>query len=774
MTARNPTSAPKWLGPAAVAVGVLMVAWAWWLDRPPTPLPIDAPADTFSAGRARVLLEAIAVRPHMPGSAEHARVRDVLVRELQALGFEVEVQEATVVNPRGRIVRAATVRNILARKRGASSTGGVAIASHYDSQQLAPGAGDDGAGVAATLEAVRALSQGEPLRNDIYVVITDAEELGLLGARAFVNEHRWFSEISVLLSFEARGSRGPSVMFETNSDNGWVVREFARADPYPSGSSLYYEVYQRLPNDTDFSVFKRAGITGLNFALAESADVYHQPTDSVENLSLASLQHHGEHALAMTGHFGNLDLSAATTAPDAVYFRFVGLGLVTYSYRWVGLFSGIAVAFAAVVGRRGFVDRRLTAGGIVGGVVMTVGAAMLAAGLSAFLVFAVRGAHHELGSVVGRALYNEAWYALSVASITVGSVASAFVIARRWFTAGSLAAGAVLIPLTLAIAAGWLAPGISMLLVWPAVFAIGATRQLLARPEERRFGGADLAAFAVLGAPVVLVQFQLVWTLYVGLNIMVAPLLAVVATMMLSLLIPLFEIATQRRGWWLGSTAFGLAVGLAVVGMMDARPGPGRPVPSDLVYALDRESGAAWWATMEVEANPWLSAFVDADATTGDLAPFLAGNTRPYGLSDAPPVDAASAVVEFAGFGVDGRDGMLRVVIRSSIGPERMNISPAAGSSVTLQAVNGKVVESAAAGETGDWLLQHWGRPPGGTLVLDLAVDDPSIPVELVLVEFVMRLPPVPGVDIERPAGFVAHGRRLTDVAMFRQVLRLE
>jgi len=44
----------RWLGPAAVAVGIGLALWAWWLDRPPAPLSVDAPAEQFSAARARM------------------------------------------------------------------------------------------------------------------------------------------------------------------------------------------------------------------------------------------------------------------------------------------------------------------------------------------------------------------------------------------------------------------------------------------------------------------------------------------------------------------------------------------------------------------------------------------------------------------------------------------------------------------------------------------------------------------------------------------------
>ena len=186
------------------------------------------------------------------------------------------------------------------------------------------------------------------------------------------------------------------------------------------------------------------------------------------------------------------------------------------------MFSLVALIFAALVAYEGSLKRRLTVGGVGMGLMMAIAAAVLAAGLAQLMLMLVRGAHHELGSVVGRALYNEGWYVLAVVCITVGSVATAFGLSRRWFGAASLASGALLIPLALAITTGWYAPGVSMLFVWPVVFAIGATRQLLARPENKPFDGADLAIFGVLGIPVVLILTPPVWAIYIGLNISAA------------------------------------------------------------------------------------------------------------------------------------------------------------------------------------------------------------------------------------------------------------
>lgn len=768
-------SAPRWLPVAAAAAGVVLPVWAWWLERPPAPLGADAPAQRFSAERAVEQLEQFAVRPHMTGSEEHARVREYLVGELRALGFETEVQQATVVTTLGGLVRAATVRNIVARRRGVASTGGVALASHYDSQQLTPGAGDDGAGIAATLEALRALNEGEPLRNDLYVVITDAEELGLLGARAFVDEHRWWPGITVLLSFEARGAAGPSVMFETNDDNGWVVRELARADPYPSGSSLYYEVYRRLPNDTDFSVYKRAGAIGLNFALAERADVYHRPADSIENLSRASLQHHGEHALALSRHFGELDLEQATTAPNAVFFHFPGIGLVSYPFAWVGVLSLLAVVFAGAVVERGFRRRRLTVTGVLAGLGMSVAGIALAAGGGWVLWLLVRPWHHELGSLQGRAFYSERWYGLAIAALAIAAVAAALALARRRFALTSLVAGALLGPIAVALVTWWYAPGVSMLLLWPVVLATGALAYLLSRPAPWHPDGADLAALVVLSAPVVLLLFPLAWTVYAGLSVAAAPLLAGCIALMLVLLLPLLELAGRPHGLWLPAAALGLMLAFTTVGIIDARPGAARPRPSDLVYVLDREDGSASWATMQPADDGWIERFVPAGAASGDLAPFLAGNRRPYRLAPALALNAPRAAVRVIDDAVNAGTRRLRLEIESAVAPELLSISPGRGSQLELIAINDVAVPRLLdAGARTGWLLQHFGTPPGGVLTVELRTDPRVTGLELALVEFLMRLPPVAGVDTERPPGWVAHAGRLSDVSMFRQVIAIE
>src|SRR5690606_9193170 len=169
----------------------------------------------------------------------------------------------------------------------------IVLVAHYDTVPHSPGGTDAGNAVAAILETVRALQAFPTLRNDVIVLITDAEEVGLCGAQAYVDEHPWASETALVLNHEGRGHTGPVVMFRSTDNNGRMISTLAAAAPYPLADSLANDAFRYMPNDTDLSVFDRAGYAGMDFANAHGLTHYHTPLDSYENADPRSLQHHG-------------------------------------------------------------------------------------------------------------------------------------------------------------------------------------------------------------------------------------------------------------------------------------------------------------------------------------------------------------------------------------------------------------------------------------------------------------------------------------------------
>ncbi|HEX5761049.1 MAG TPA: M20/M25/M40 family metallo-hydrolase, partial [Thermoanaerobaculia bacterium] len=196
---------------AGLLVLALVLAAVVVRTREPAPRGADVPAGEFSAARAGAVLAEILGPglPHPVGSGENARVRARIAAVLARLGYRVEEQDAVGCHPAGACGR---VRNLIARLPGRVRGGALLVATHYDSVAAGPGAGDDLAAVAATLEVARALRAGPPPRRTIVFLIDDGEEAGLLGAHAFVDRHPLAGQVAAVLNAESRGTSGPSLM----------------------------------------------------------------------------------------------------------------------------------------------------------------------------------------------------------------------------------------------------------------------------------------------------------------------------------------------------------------------------------------------------------------------------------------------------------------------------------------------------------------------------------------------------------------------------------
>jgi len=76
------------------------------------------------------------------------------------LGFQTQIQSGTGFSGYHEWlsgISAGNVQNVVGKLPGTATTRSVLRVAHYDSHEQGPGAADDGAGVAAILEAVRAL-----------------------------------------------------------------------------------------------------------------------------------------------------------------------------------------------------------------------------------------------------------------------------------------------------------------------------------------------------------------------------------------------------------------------------------------------------------------------------------------------------------------------------------------------------------------------------------------------------------------------------------------
>lgn len=297
----------------ALLLGSLTLAFllAVWTTQVPRPRPLDAPVAAFSAARAMTDIEQIARAPHPVGSAEHARVRAYLSDRMTQLGLSPEEQSGPLSpgsirrlkkeggDPQAANNQAINLIGVLPGKD--RSQPAVMLMAHYDTVVGSPGAADDSTGVGAVLEAVRAIKARGPIERDLVVLLTDAEELGLDGARIFFGGHPLRDRIGSVVNLEARGGGGRAAMFETGREAGPTVdlfrRAAMRADGGTTATSLAVFMYEQMPNGTDFTVPKDRGVGGLNFAFIGRPAQYHAADSTPENLDQGALQHLGSQAL---------------------------------------------------------------------------------------------------------------------------------------------------------------------------------------------------------------------------------------------------------------------------------------------------------------------------------------------------------------------------------------------------------------------------------------------------------------------------------------------
>jgi hypothetical protein len=590
---------------------VTVVMAALLAQRPPPPRPATAPATAFSAARAFAHVEMVARVPHAIGSAENQAVRDGLLAALTDLGLETEVQRATAVSERFGTV--GVVENVLGRRPGLDPSGAVLLVAHYDSVTTAPGAADNAAAVAAILEALRALRAAAPLRNDLLVLFSDGEEVGLLGAEAFAAEHPWLDDVALVVNLEARGSGGPSVLVETHHGNAAAIRALAAVVPYPNASSLAFEVYDALPNDTDFTVFKDLGVPGYNFAFIRRAAHYHAALDAPAHLELASMQHHGEHLLALVGHFGRIDLGDPTLAAagDAVYIDVLRRFVVHYPAAWaVPLAILAALLWIGVVawgrGRRHVRLRGVAAGlaWLVLALTAAVGVALAAWALLGRLQPALANpwmaaSYRPEATMVG--------FTLATLLVTLGLA----VLARRWWRASELALGALGGWLVLGIAVAVAAPGGSYLLTWPALTmlaAVAATMRGAPGTGEPPVAHVALLLTGALPGLLWLPPFAAEGFYAVGLPLATAVVLLV--ALGASLLVPLVDTLWGPRGGWvalglLAATAASFTLGARQAGY-DAR----QPRPTNAFYVVDPDRGEARFVSLLPEPDAWTASFI--------------------------------------------------------------------------------------------------------------------------------------------------------------------
>jgi hypothetical protein len=633
----NSSRARQWWLSLATIVFLVGIVYVAVYQRPyPAAAGQDAPAAAFSSARALTHLRLMATTPHPTGTRENAEVASYIQHQLIAAGLEPEVQEADFTDVRDGSYRVTHVRNIAAVKKGYSNSKPILLVAHYDTVITSAGASDDGAAVACLLETLRALKASPELKNDVVFLFTDGEELGIVGSRAFVAGHPWARDLGAVLNFEARGTGGPSILFETINGDGWLINEFVNAAPHPYGNSLLPTLFKFMPNDSDLSAFKSTTVPGLNFAFAEKWSHYHTRLDSLDSLDERSLQHHGEYALGLTRRLGDINL-ANPPKGNAVFFNLVGGIIAHYPAAWVpalSLLVALCLLAALIVGFR---KKRLTLPGFLLGFAALPVAMILAAVVTALCArFAGRA------SAEGVAFFENELYYGGIVCLGLAVAVAFYALLARKTKIENLHLGAMVWWLALTVASTLFVPEASYLFVWPLLVGAALSLYLMLRP-----GDGELVQMGALWLGACVVLLVMAPAIYLMLLALIGPMGFVVTALVVltaALLLPLSRFLTPHRVAWLPALFGAAGVLMFALAMIEARPGPAYPKEDQVFYMANLDQGKTIWATLEQREDAWTSQFFANQGSVSELSKFMPD----YLYGNPPMLQRPAPVIELA------------------------------------------------------------------------------------------------------------------------------
>lgn len=575
-------------------------------------------ATSFSVEKAKGHVDKMAELEHFTGSEGHSKVRNYLILELEKLGLQPHVQQdfSTTYN---KGLSIAVPENIIAKIKGKNPDApALMLLSHYDSGVHSSfGAADAASGVAAILVAVESyLASNIQPQQDIIILFSDTEEVGLNGANLFVEAHPWASNIGLVVNFEARGSAGPSSMvLEINSGNKELIKHFSKAAiPNPFANSLMYSVYKLLPNSTDSTVFReKANIPSIFFAFIDDHYNYHTALDTSENLSLASLNQQGVYALGLLNYFSSAPVSNLNSNSDYVYFNFPFVGMIYFSTAVVLLLIivGFVSLFALVyVGIQKHLITLKSIGKCLLVVVFTL--------LFAFIIGnygwkLIQFSYPQYELILQGFPYNGASYIIAFVCLAVAFFFTIFNQFGLKWKAIEVLSIAVFIWLVLSLLAYFYLVGASYFVI-PAMFGLFSLWCLIVFKMNNQ-----LLHF-LLALPLLFTIVPFVYYFPVGLGLSAVFVSCLFAVLILLLISPLLANFQALRG--LSFLLFCTSLFYLGNAHINSNFNTSQPRPSSLVFCQDNDANESFWASYDFELSKWNSMYFKGNSTIDTLINF--------------------------------------------------------------------------------------------------------------------------------------------------------
>ncbi len=263
-----------------------------------------------------------------------------------------------------------TGRNVVAYLPATSPTAGVdrpwvALGAHYDhlgrgghgsslaskdeAGRIHYGADDNASGSAAVLAIAEALSR-QPRRRNVLVGFWSAEEIGLIGSGAFVNEPPVpATQLAAYLNFDMVGRMVDNKLTVQATGTSPVWTRILEQANVPAGFDLVLQPDPYQP--TDVQSFNLASVPSLSFFTSTHTD-YHRPGDTADKINYEDLDRVVAFAAAIVKRIGD--------TPEAPQFTKVDRATDTAGRAGVRVFTGTIPDYATNV-------KGLLLGGVIGG-----------------------------------------------------------------------------------------------------------------------------------------------------------------------------------------------------------------------------------------------------------------------------------------------------------------------------------------------------------------------------------------------------------------------
>ena len=583
-------------------IGLVYLSFSSLMPKSGTPASISE--TKFSTERALIHLREITKAPHYIGTEEHARVREYIVEQLNGLGLKTEIQEGFIMNPKWKSLD--KPKNILAKIKGSGNGKSLLLLSHYDSA-LTPsfGASDAGSGVVTILETIRAFqASAKTPTNDIIILFTDAEEVGLDGARLFVKNHPWAKNVGIALNFEARGSGGPSNMIvETNSGNKNLINAFMEADvKFPVASSLMYSIYKMLPNDTDSTVLRQGGdIDGFFFAFIDDHFDYHTANDNFENLDRNTLQHQGEYLLPLVHYFADADLSSLKSSEDHVYINVPILKMISYPFAWIIPMLILAISVFTILIVYGL-NKKVLSGKTIARSFVPFLLAFVSCGLIGFYGWKLLLVLYPQYSEIQHGFtYNGHIY---ISFFVLVSLAILFGVYHRYSKKTNVAS------LLIAPLIFWLLINVivAIYLKGAAFFIIPVFLGLLSLWILIRQEKPNLILMVIIGALAIFMFVPLIQFFPVGLGLKMLVGSCLITALLFGILLPVFGFYSKKG--ILSAVFILLAIVFFIKAHLTSNFTAERQKPNSLVYYYDADTDETYWATYDKILDDWTKGYL--------------------------------------------------------------------------------------------------------------------------------------------------------------------